>query len=77
MFPEICGEWFEGATCNHKDEDPTNNAALNLEWLSVGDNIRYGTGVARAHKTQHEQWMIKNGYKKVPTRGTREVWRKV
>ena len=30
-------------TVNHKDEDKTNNAANNLEWLSFRDNHEYGT----------------------------------
>lgn len=29
-FPEICGEWFEGAEVDHIDGDPTNNKATNL-----------------------------------------------
>ena len=28
-------------TVNHKDEDKTNNSLKNLEWLTIGDNIRY------------------------------------
>ena len=31
------------STVNHKDEDKTNNAASNLEWLSMRDNDNYGT----------------------------------
>jgi hypothetical protein len=34
-------------TVNHKDENILNNRADNLEYLSVADNIRYGTGIAR------------------------------
>ena len=34
-------------TVNHKDEDVTNNDLSNLEWMSVGDNVRYGTGSQR------------------------------
>lgn len=33
------------ATVNHKDENKTNNDISNLEWMSVGDNVRYGTGI--------------------------------
>lgn len=29
-------------TVNHKDGNPTNNNLENLEWLTLGDNIRYG-----------------------------------
>ena len=28
-------------TVNHKDEDKTNNNIENLEWLTLGDNVRY------------------------------------
>lgn len=42
-FPEICGEYFEGAEINHKDENKTNNAASNLEFVDVKTNRNYGT----------------------------------
>lgn len=29
-FPEICGEWFEGAEVHHKDCNPHNNSANNI-----------------------------------------------
>lgn len=60
-FPEICGEWFEGAQVNHKNENKTDNRAENLEWCSAKQNIGYGTGLRRrvdAFKA--------NGKKKVP-----------
>ena len=39
-------------TVNHKDEVKTNNAASNLEWMSVRDNINYGTGHRRGAEAQ-------------------------
>lgn len=53
-FPEICGEWFESAECNHKDENTLNNEALNLEWVKPISNKRYGTRINRvAEKTKN------------------------
>lgn len=43
-FPEICGEWFEGCVVNHKDENPLNNVATNLEHCTQEHNVNYGTG---------------------------------
>lgn len=43
-FPEICGEWFEGAQVNHKDENGLNNKACNLETCDGLYNSNYGTG---------------------------------
>ena len=51
-FPEICGEWFEGAVVNHKDENPENNSAFNLETCTVAYNNAYGTRKER-------EWMTK------------------
>lgn len=39
--------YFEGATVNHKDENPCNNYYKNLEWMTKGDNNRYGTKARR------------------------------
>ena len=46
-FPEICGEWFVGAVVNHKDENPSNNHAENLELVTQKYNVNYGTGLKR------------------------------
>ena len=46
-FPEICGEWFEGAVVNHKDECKSNNVATNLEVCSQAYNCQYGTSSKR------------------------------
>lgn len=39
-------------TVNHKDEVKTHNWLGNLEWMSRADNIKYGTGRARAHENR-------------------------
>lgn len=36
---------------NHKDENPSNNDVSNLEWITPGDNIRYGTRTQRMSRT--------------------------
>lgn len=41
-------------TVNHKDENITNNRADNLEYLSVADNVRYGTAIARRRLSQRK-----------------------
>lgn len=42
--------YFEGATVNHKDENPLNNKAENLEWMTKAENNVYGTHCERAGK---------------------------
>lgn len=36
---------------NHKDENSLNNDVSNLEWITQGDNIRYGTRTQRMSRT--------------------------
>ena len=40
VFPDICGEWFEGCDVHHKDFDRSNNSAENLIVLSKEEHIR-------------------------------------
>lgn len=50
-FPEICGNYFEGAQVNHLDENPKNNKATNIRWCTCKENINYGTrGKRQAEK---------------------------
>lgn len=61
-FPEICGEWFDGAEVNHKDECKTNNTATNLETCSHCYNMRYGgRGKKQAAKKGIPVLQILNG----------------
>ena len=38
----FCDGWFENAVVNHKDENPKNNRADNLEWVTQSYNCKYG-----------------------------------
>ena len=54
-FPEFCGKWFEGCVINHKDENPANNAATNIEVCTQVYNCNYG-----AHNEKLSKSMTKN-----------------
>lgn len=38
-FPEICGEWFEGAEVHHKDRNKTNDVPTNLQIVSHKEHV--------------------------------------
>ena len=38
----FCDGYFDGAQVNHKDENPQNNYASNLEWCTASFNCKYG-----------------------------------
>lgn len=60
-FPEICGEWFEGAEVNHKDENPLNNIATNLEWcthLYNNNYLNHNTNISSAKKKPIIQYSL-------------------
>lgn len=60
-FPEICGDYFEGAECNHKNENGLDNRVENLEWITTKENNNYGTRLKRALATKK-----RNGKRDVP-----------
>lgn len=37
-FPEICGEWFDGCHVHHKDHNPLNNRADNLQVMTAEEH---------------------------------------
>lgn len=47
-FPEICGDYFEGAEIDHKDTDTTNNHPTNLHWVTRSQNAL--NPITRLHK---------------------------
>lgn len=64
-FPDICGEWFEGAVINHKDENKENNNASNLEFCTQGYNINYGTRNEKVSKKMTGRYVSQETINKV------------
>ena len=48
----FCDGYKHGLVVNHKDENPSNNRADNLEWCTQDYNYHYGTGIERASRGQ-------------------------
>ena len=55
VYLTFVGDIPKGMEVNHLDENPKNNRLDNLNLLNHGDNVRYGTGIARkaAAQTNH------------------------
>ena len=53
----FCEGYSEGMTVNHIDGNPMNNKASNLEWCSIGDNIRKGFEIG-LYSTQRQVSII-------------------
>lgn len=39
-FPDICGNYFEGAEVDHKNGNASDNRAVNLHWVTRSGNMR-------------------------------------
>ena len=54
---------------NHKDENPLNNCAENLEWCTYSYNINYGTRLERYRKTCKQNHSTERFLETMKTRG--------
>lgn len=53
---------------NHKDENRLNNSLDNLEWISMVDNLQYGTAQKRSIKTRQKKVDLLDKMNGVPIR---------
>lgn len=53
-FPEICGEWFDGAEVHHKDFNSLNNIADNLVVLSKEEHRKLHSESVETYKHKSE-----------------------
>ena len=62
-FPEICGEWFEGAVVHHKDYDSLNNNADNLIVMSKEEHYKLHSESDETykHKSESQKKSYANG----------------
>ena len=64
-FPEICGEWFDGAVVHHKDLNPYNNRADNLQVLNEQEHKAIHNESDETFKRRSEgtkRWIAQNGH---------------
>lgn len=64
-FPEICGEWFEGAVVHHKDFNPYNNRADNLQVMTEEEHRAIHNNSDETFKRRSEgtkRWIAQNGH---------------
>lgn len=54
-YPEVCGEYFEGAEANHLDENHFNNDCSNLRWVTRKENVNWGTATERRKQKVSKQ----------------------
>lgn len=47
-----CEGYSDGLTVNHKDGNPLNNEAQNLEWITLKENIRHGRRTGLYHNSK-------------------------
>lgn len=52
-----CSGYADGLTVNHIDGNPMNNRADNLEWISLGENIRKGFA-EKLYSTQKSVFLV-------------------
>ena len=52
----------EGLFINHKDENPSNNRADNLEWVTALENNIYGNHIENCHRHRAVEQLTKDGH---------------
>lgn len=62
----VCSAFYgkSDLTVNHKDGNRLNNCIENLEWLSLGDNIRHGFETGLYHSQKQTALLDNNGVKR-------------
>lgn len=64
--------WFEGAVVNHKDANPLNNRADNLEWCTTSQNIKHAFNIG--NKSQAGEKNAQSKYLPCDVSGIRKLF---